>query len=376
MKKIVILGNILEFQRGYDLTHNEMDNGSYPVEGSTSTIGFHSKYKTENSIVIGRSGTIGRPRLILGKFWPHNTALFTTNIKKNNLYYVYYLLLNLDIARMKSGSNIPTLNRNDLYLIHVVYETEYSKQEKIVSVLRAIDYQIKRNEDMVHKLQVLALSIYNRWFIQFEHIKPSEKLIFNSELNRTIPENWTVKRIGEICNLSLGGTPKTDVNEYWNGNLNWLNSGEVANFPIVESELKITKLGLENSATKLLKSGTTVVSITGNIRASFLAIDSCANQSVVGIEENNIYKVGYIYPLINNLVAYFTKASTGNCQKHINKGAIENAYALIPPIDVMIEYNNIVNGIYEQIKKISLHNLSLIELKNKLLPLLINQQLA
>ncbi len=153
MKKIVILGNILEFQRGYDLTHNEMDNGSYPVEGSTSTIGFHSKYKTENSIVIGRSGTIGRPRLILGKFWPHNTALFTTNIKKNNLYYVYYLLLNLDIARMKSGSNIPTLNRNDLYLIHVVYETEYSKQEKIVSVLRAIDYQIKRNEDMVHKLQ-------------------------------------------------------------------------------------------------------------------------------------------------------------------------------------------------------------------------------
>lgn len=222
----------------------------------------------------------------------------------------------------------------------------------------------------------MALSIYNRWFIQFEHIKPSEKLIFNSELNRTIPENWTVKRIGEICNLSLGGTPKTDVNEYWNGNLNWLNSGEVANFPIVESELKITKLGLENSATKLLKSGTTVVSITGNIRASFLAIDSCANQSVVGIEENNIYKVGYIYPLINNLVAYFTKASTGNCQKHINKGAIENAYALIPPIDVMIEYNNIVNGIYEQIKKISLHNLSLIELKNKLLPLLINQQLA
>ncbi len=153
MIKETKLGEILEFQRGYDLTRDAMDGGIYPVEGSTSTIGYHSKYKAENAIIIGRSGTVGQTRLVIGKFWPHNTALFSTTVKGNNLKYVYYLLLNCDIARMKSGSNIPTLNRNDLYPITVLFEDEYKKQEKIANILDSIDGQIKKNNKMVHKLQ-------------------------------------------------------------------------------------------------------------------------------------------------------------------------------------------------------------------------------
>lgn len=221
----------------------------------------------------------------------------------------------------------------------------------------------------------MAQAIYNKWFIRFDYISSNENLVYNDKLKREIPETWDVKKLSDICLISLGGTPKTEISEYWNGDIHWLNSGEVANFPVVDSELLITKLGVDNSATKLLKSGTTLVSITGNIRASFLAIDSCANQSVVGIEENDIFKVGYIYPLINNLVSYYSKASTGNCQKHINKGAIENSVVLIPPIEVMKTYNNEVTGLYKQIKNISLSNKSLIKLKEKLLPLLINGQL-
>jgi type I restriction enzyme S subunit len=64
---------------------------------------------------------------------------------------------------MKSGSNIPTLNRNDLYPVTVLFEDDYEKQEEIANILDSIDAQINRNNKMVHKLQyfkqVLSFSI-------------------------------------------------------------------------------------------------------------------------------------------------------------------------------------------------------------------------
>lgn len=144
---------------------------------------------------------------------------------------------------------------------------------------------------------------------------------------------------------------------------------------MTNSELKISNLGLKNSATKLMKKGTVVISITGNIRVSILAIDSCANQSVVGIEENNTFETSYLYPCVKNLIELYVKASTGNCQKHINKGMIENSYLLIPPCDVLRKYNEYTRPLYDRIIDISLFNEKLRQLKQVLLPLLINGQL-
>lgn len=229
----------------------------------------------------------------------------------------------------------------------------------------------------------MAQAIYTRWFLQFEF--PNEegkpykssggKMVWNERLNHVIPEGWEAKFLKDCCKIVLGGTPKTDENTYWNGDINWLNSGEIANFPIINSELKITTLGMNNSATTFMKKGTTVVSITGNLRASILAIDSCANQSVVGILENCKFKSAYIYPFIKNMIATFSKISTGNCQQHINKGTIENAILLIPNEKVLKEYYEKVSKIYVCIFKSSFNNQKLISLRNVLLPLLINGQL-
>ena len=111
-------------------------------------------------------------------------------------------------------------------------------------------------------------------------------MTWNNQLKKNIPLSWKVKPLKAICEICLGGTPSTTVSKYWNGSISWLNSGEIAQFPVVSSEKKITQLGLENSPSKLMSKNTTVISITGNIRASILALDACANQSVVGILEN------------------------------------------------------------------------------------------
>ena len=229
----------------------------------------------------------------------------------------------------------------------------------------------------------MAQAIYTRWFLQFEF--PNEegkpykssggKMTYNDELKREIPNGWETKHLKECCEIVLGGTPKTEESEYWNGNINWLNSGEIANFPIISSELKITTLGMNESATTFMKKGTTVVSITGNLRSSILAIDSCANQSVVGILENSKYRTSYIFPFIKDMISTFTKISTGNCQQHINKGTIQDAVILVPGENILRKYYKKVENIYEFICKNALENQKLISLRNYLLPLLINGQL-
>ena len=149
----VRLGDVVEFQRGYDLPHASVVPGPYPVIASTSVFAYHNDFKAEDGIVIGRSGTVGQPQLVRGKFWPHNTTLFTTDIKGNNLEYLYYCLVNLDIGKMKTGSNIPTLNRNDLYPLEIPFETDVATQQKIAEILSAIDAKIDNNNAICADLE-------------------------------------------------------------------------------------------------------------------------------------------------------------------------------------------------------------------------------
>ena len=202
------------------------------------------------------------------------------------------------------------------------------------------------------------------------------KLIENSELGKKIPNNWSYKRIKDLTDTLLGGTPSTDIDSYWNGTIYWLNSGEVANFPVVDTELRITDEGLKCSATKLLPKGTTIISITGNIRCSITAIDTCANQSVVGILSTNELHTSYIYQIIVDLLNKYSKLSTGNCQQHINKKTIDDSCVLLPPKDYLNSYYVKADPIYNKIYEIGLENKKLTELRDELLPMLMNGQLT
>lgn len=230
----------------------------------------------------------------------------------------------------------------------------------------------------------MAKDIYNYWFTQFDF--PDEngnpyrssggKMVWNDKLKIEIPCGWEYNQLKSVCNLYLGGTPDTTNQSYWNGSINWLNSGEISQFPVVSSELRITEEGLHNSSTKLMKKGTSVVSITGNIRASILAIDTCANQSVVGIEETSQIKHPYLYPYLCNQLDYYTAMSTGNCQKHINKGMLEETLLLIPPKAILDRFYEISLPIYEKITENALESTKLSDLRDWLLPMLMNGQVT
>ena len=144
--------------------------------------------------------------------------------------------------------------------------------------------------------------------------------------------NSSSKQIKEVSKCVLGGTPSRAKSEYWNGNINWINSGEVNKFRIIDASEKITELGLQKSSTALLPKGTTVLAITGATlgQVSRLEIDSCANQSVIGIIPNNIELNNYIYLSIFNTINDLILKQTGGAQQHINKNDVETHEIIIP----------------------------------------------
>lgn len=383
--KIVKLGDLVEFQRGYDLPKNKIQNGKYPVITSNGVLGYHNEYKSGPSVVIGRSGTIGNPQFINEKFWAHNTTLFIKDFKGNDIKYIYYLLLNTDINKMKSGSNIPTLNRNHLHPISVNATTDKILQRKIANTLSNIDNKIELNNKINDELESMAKTIYDYWFLKFEF--PNEKgkpykssggkMVFNEELKRAIPEGWEVNKLGKICITLLGGTPDTKNEKFWNGNIPWLNSGEVAAVsPIIKSEKTITEQAMNNSSTSFAKSGTVLISITRYIVPSILAIDSCFNQSVVAILPNNLYHTAFLYPFMKSQVNRYMSLRIGAQQPHINKQIIDDTNICIPPIDILNKYYLITEKLYKLQMKFAKENQELTSLRDFLLPLLMNGQVG
>jgi type I restriction enzyme S subunit len=258
-------------------------------------------------------------------------------------------------------------------------------QKEIAHTLGSIDAKIDNNDCINAELESLAKLIYDYWFVQFEFPnddgKPYKssggKMVWNEIIKREIPDGWDVDKIGVVLKTVLGGTPSTKVKSYWeNGNINWLSSAEMAMFPNVKANAKITKEAVENSATKIMPAGTVALSITRYIRPTILGIDTCANQSVVGILESDKIKKDFIYPCIMNLIKKFLTVRTGAQQPHINKETIDSAFIVIPPDNVLDNYYVKIASMYDLIINIAFENKELTELRDFLVPLLMNGQVT
>ena len=142
------LGDILNFRRGHDLPKTNMIPGDIPVAGSNGIIGFHNvSTPISPCITIGRSGNVGTP-YIYDKCWAHNTVLYIDDYKGNDPKYLYYLLKTLPLSSFGGGSAVPTLNRNHIHPLEVVFCKDLELQKKIAGILSKIDDKIELNSQI------------------------------------------------------------------------------------------------------------------------------------------------------------------------------------------------------------------------------------
>ena len=292
--------------------------------------------------------------------------------------FLYYFLTNkntrIDIKNnYGSGSAIPRMVLKDFKRVPIPIPP-IAEQKAITDTLSCLDDKIELNNRINKTLEEMARAIFKSWFVDFEPFQGGE--FEDSELGR-IPKGWKVVELGEICNCVLGGTPSRQIEGYWNGHIPWINSGKVNDYRITEASEYITELGLRKSATTLLPAKTVVLAITGATlgQVSILEILSCANQSVVGILEKDSIPYEFIYPMICSHIHGIINNQTGGAQQHINKGNVEKEKIIIPGSKVMSDYKITVKSLYDAIAKNCFENKKLKEIRDSLLPKLMNGEI-
>ena len=302
--KKISLGDVASLQRGHDLPDAERKAGNVPIMGSFGVTGTHSIAKVKGpGVTIGRSGgSIGVVSDIEFDYWPLNTCLYVTDFHGNNPLYVYYLLKTLDLASLNSGSAQPSLNRNFVHPIPVNVP-EPDEQEQIVNLLSILDRKIKLNHRMNETLEALAQALFKSWFVDFDPVKAKDEgrkpegmddataalfpPAFTESILGPIPDGWEAIPFSEMIQLIGGGTPKTSVSEYWGGNIPWfsvVDAPSESDVFVINTEKNITQAGLDNSSTKLLPTGTTIITARGTVgRIALVGVPMAMNQSCYGI---------------------------------------------------------------------------------------------
>ncbi|PPJ29407.1 restriction endonuclease subunit S [Nocardia nova] len=158
--KSVTWGDVITLQRGYDITKSQQAlDGSIPVVSSGGISSFHDRSMNDGpGVIMGRKGTLGRVYYVNGPFWPHDTTLWVSDFKGNHPRFVYYALQSIDPAYLNVGSASPTLNRNHVHPISVVWPTTVDQQEAIAEVLGALDDKIAANDHLITISEILAIA--------------------------------------------------------------------------------------------------------------------------------------------------------------------------------------------------------------------------
>ena len=172
--------------------------------------------------------------------------------------------------------------------------------------------------------------------------------------------DWKKYTLEEVCErIYSGGTPSTKHEEYWNGNIKWLSSGETSQRFVYDTDRKITQKGIENSSTKLATKGCTVIATAGQGytrgQASFLMTDTYMNQSVIACKANEgIILPLYLYYNLDSRYEEFRLLSDGTSTRGGLSGWILKRMEIkVPPISLQ---EKIVDVLYSIDKKIEENN--------------------
>ena len=368
---------------GSDLTNNHfMEKGyqiydqKYVLEQGKIT-NFVSKEKflqmktfevCSGDILVTSRGTIGKSRLVQKN--EKNGIIHSSVIRirvDNSIMHKNYLNKIIDDSdffrtNIKLNSNSTVI---DVIYGYTIKEIKIpippiKEQRQILEFLDVkitkMDLEIEKNLKLSELLKTKRQSMINQAVTKGLDLSVPMK---DSGIERIgeIPEHWNVRKFKTIGKLNSGGTPSTQVKEYWNnGTIPWLSSGEINNNIIESSNEKITELGLRESTARLFPKGSVLLAITGQGktrgRTSLLKIDSSSNQSVVGIaiDHSKIFNY-FLWYYLQSQYWNLRSLSQGSVQSGLNLHILKNYYI---PSNSLIEQKEIVDYIDEHTLKINL----------------------
>ncbi len=319
------------------------------------------------------------------------------NKEKLDSLFGYYLMKFYapEIERHASGSTFKEVSGTVVKNFEIKVPKSIDTQRKVASILASLDNKIANNKAMNQTLEKLAQRIFKSWFIDFDPVKankeglpfdglsPEIQALFPSEFEDSelgmIPKGWEVTPLSKVVKLTGGGTPKRSEASYWNGEIPWFSmkdapeNGEVF---VIDTEEKITELGLQKSSTKLLPRGTTIITARGTVgKLALVATDMCMNQSCYGVRGTEVGDY-FNYFNIKQAISTLKQNVHGAVFDTITTNTFDTYSFAFSGSEIANAYNELIAPLLEKSEINSRQNITLTRLRDRLLPKLVSGQIS
>ena len=294
--------------------------------------------------------------------------------------YIYYLFKNnyAVFRNAASGSTaIPILNKTDFDNLRFKVELDLNQQRKMVSILSKIDDKIEINNQINQELEAMAKTLYNYWFVQFDfpdqNGKPYKssggKMVYNSELKREIPEGWGVEKLEKIANITMGQSPKgTSYNEVGEGMLFFQGSTDFGwRFPVARQ--------YTTEPSRIAEEDDILLSVRAPVGTLNIADTRCCIGRGLAAINSKVGANSYIFNVMQDFKKLFDMInSVGTTFGSITKDDLYSLQLVYPPTELLMEFDQLVKSFDREIKNRSRQNQELTQLRDCLLPMLMNGQ--
>lgn len=377
------LGDIVELKYGKSLKGYKENTSGIPVFGTNGPIGFTKEPLTKGpGIIIGRKGAYRGVHYTPVDFYVIDTAYYLLpKINELDLKWIYYALLSKDLNSLDSGSAIPSTRKEDFYALNIPVPP-LSIQKNIAIFLSNIDEKIDINNKIISNLQQISQALFKKWFIDFDFpnengqpYKTSGGKLVDSELGM-IPIDWKVEFLHGFVDFLSGGTPKTTVQEYWNGSIPFFTPKDAkANLYTTITEKTITELGLEKCNSKLYPKNTLFITARGTVGKLALANKAMAmNQSCFALKHKKNQQF-YLYHVVENLVKKIILGANGAVFSAINLSDLKHLKYTYSNENLISKFENTVSFFYDQMSLLEEENIKLQQIRDSLLPKLLSGEI-
>ena len=400
---ILPLGDLTENFDGRRVPVKEPDRrpGPYPYYGASGIVDRVDGYLFDGEyLLVGEDGENLRTRqtpvafIATGKFWVNNHAHIVRGNHRADTRFLSYALSQTDINGYLTGSTMPKLTQGNLNRIPVI-APPLAKQKTIASVLGALDDKIELNRRMNATLEAMARALFQSWFVDFDPVRakldrhqpdgldPATAALFPATFQDStlgnVPKGWSTGSILRQADLLSGGTPKTDVAAYWNGDLPWASAKDVSQCGeafLVSTERTITKLGVDESSTKIIPELATVVVARGATtgRLTMFAHAMAMNQTCYGLR-SKVDAPFALYCHARHFIERLVQGGHGSIFDTITTSTFEATDVLLAPKEVLRGFDKRVAPLFKQVQANIHQSRNLAALRDTLLPKLLTGEL-
>lgn len=365
---------------------NNLGNGEIIIDKNTPRI-IKEEYNRikrplgSNTLLLSINGTLGRIAEYNGEKIALGKSVCYLNIKdERNKYFVKYIMSTKEFQKyiilVAHGSTIKNLAPSQV----ADYEFDLPDNinvEKVAFLLKSIDDKINNNNKINAELESMAKTLYDYWFLQFEF--PNEegkpykssggKMVWNKELKREIPEGWEVGTLSQIANITMGSSPKGEsLNDEKQGIIFYQGKTDFGfRFPVTRM--------YTISPVKCANIGDILLSVRAPVGSMNIANEKCCIGRGLAAISGKCKSFLY-YMMLANQFQFDKYNNGGTTFGAITKDDLFGLKIIVPNNKIIQRFNDKICHMDKLIEKNEKENQELADLRDFLLPLLMNGQVG